>query len=399
MTPDIGSDGAPPESLSDFFAHSRTGFIYTDTAGRIVFANSRIFDWLQTDPRALLGSKLSDHFPVARKVYYETHLAPLLRMQGFFDEVAVDLCGSNGNTTPVFLSAVERHGEGGKTQFVCFTASPAAERRQYERNLLTAKNLAATDNSRLREQLAEGAQARLTVEENLSTAQHATALREQFIAVLGHDLRNPLAAINGAMRLIAKTPLNERATNIVGMVQQSVGRMAELIDNVMDFARGRLGGGLSLSQRATDLAPALEHVVRELEVAWPGRQIVRDLQVTELVYCDGRRIGQLLSNLLGNALVHGAPDGPVRVSTAVENENFTLRVRNSGDPIPEDAMARLFEPFTREDVRPSQQGLGLGLYIASEIARAHGGELSARSTGDETCFTLRMPLTGERSAR
>lgn len=386
-------DNSLPESFAEFLAASRTGYIYTSADGRILYANARVYDWLKLTADDFVGTKLSAHFPFARKVYYETHLMPLLRMQGFFDEVALDFARADGSSVPVLFSAVERHDEYSKAKFVCFTAFPAIERRKYERNLVAAKNLAATDNSRLREEVAEQARARVTVEEHLSTAQHAAALREQFIAVLGHDLRNPLAAIDGAMRLLAKTPLNERAATIVGMVHQSVGRMADLIDNVMDFARGRLGGGLAINPRNTDLTPVLEHVVGELEIASPSRSVVKEFNISGPVYCDGKRIAQLLSNLLANALVHGAADGPVKVSAAVENGNFTLAVTNTGEPIRQEAIDRLFEPFTREDVRPSQQGLGLGLYIASEIARAHAGDLFVKSTDEQTCFTLRMPCS------
>jgi phosphoserine phosphatase RsbU/P len=389
-----GSDHHPlPESFQEFLKEARTGYIYAKADGRIIFANPRIADLLQSSSESLVGTKLSDYLPLARKVYYETHLAPLLRMQGFFDEVAIDFCRPDGNSVPVLLSAVERHDELAKTKFICFTAFPALERRKYERNLVSAKNISAGDNSRLREELAEHLRARLSAEERLSGAEHAAALREQFIAVLGHDLRNPLAAIEGAMRLIGKTPLNERATAIVGMVHQSVGRMAHIIDDVMDFARGRLGGGLAIHPRNTNLVPILEHVIRELEIAHPERPIERIFNIPEPIYCDGKRIAQLLSNLLANALSHGASDGPVGVTACTEGTTFALAVANTGMPIPQAAMDRLFEPFTREDVRPSQQGLGLGLYIASEIARAHAGKLSVRSDDEETCFTLRFPLS------
>jgi len=391
VMPDPGP--SPPESFDEFLAESRTGYLYAGTDGRITYANGQVSSWLRSSSEALVGTRLSDHFPIARKVYYETHLAPLLRMQGFFDEVALDLCSPDGTLIPIFLSAVERHDQDAKARFVCFTLSPALERRKYERNLVTAKNVAASDNSRLLGELAEHARARQTVEEHLSSAQQAAALREQFIAVLGHDLRNPLAAIEGAMRLIAKTPLNERATTIIGMVHQSVARMADLIDNVMDFARGRLGSGLAVTLKNTDLLPVLEHVISELEFASPNRSITRDFAINGPVYCDGKRIAQLLSNLLANALVHGAADGPIQVVANSGAGEFTLAVANAGDAIPQDAINRLFEPFTREDTRPSQQGLGLGLYIASEIARAHGGRLSVQSSDEETRFTLRIPLS------
>ncbi len=391
---------SPPESFEEFMSEARAGFIYTGPDARIMFANSRVCEWVGSSLDDLRGTKLPDHFPIARKVYYETHLAPLLRMQGFFDEVSIDLSCAGGSTIPVFLSAAERHDEAGRAKFVCFTVFPAVERRRYERNLISAKNVVNSDNSRLREQLAEDARARLTAEERLALAQQAAALREQFIAVLGHDLRNPLAAIDGAMRLIAKTPLNERAASIVGMVQQSVARMADLIDNVMDLARGRLGGGLTVSPRNTDVVPVLKHVIDELAIAWPNRQIASDFEIPRYVYCDAKRIAQLLSNLLGNALVHGAAEGAVQVQARTEENIFTLAVRNVGDPIPPDAIHRLFEPFTREDLRPSQQGLGLGLYIASEIAKAHGGTLSVQSTAEETCFSLTIPAVPlERSSR
>lgn len=386
------TDRPLPESFAEFLSASRTGYAYTGADGRIVFVNARLANWLRNPPETLVGTRLSDHFPVARKVYFETHLAPLLRMQGFFDEVALDLCRADGERVPVFVSARECHDQAGATLFVSYTFFPAVERRKYERNLVTTKAVVSTDNSRLREQVAEQARERLKVEETLSSAHQAAALREQFIAVLGHDLRNPLAAIDGAMRLLLKTPLSDRASNIVGMVQQSVGRMADLIDNVMDFARGRLGHGLEINPKNVDLNRPLEHVVTELRVAWPDRTIEFHSDMLTPVYCDSNRVAQLLSNLVANALTHGSVDGPVRVFATIENSDLTLCVSNTGDPIPEEAMGRLFQPFTREDIRPSQQGLGLGLYIASEIARAHGGRIDVRSSADETAFNFIMPI-------
>jgi signal transduction histidine kinase len=219
----------------------------------------------------------------------------------------------------------------------------------------------------------------------------ASALREQFIAVLGHDLRNPLSGIDGGMRLLLKTPLNDRATTIVGMVQDSVRRMSGLIDNVMDFARGRLGGGLSLERKPNvDLERILRGVVAELQTGGQGRVIESDLHIGEKIDCDPRRIGQLVSNLLGNAIAHG--DGkPVRLSASTQDGMLELSVANAGEPIPPAVMENIFQPFTRGAIRPNQQGLGLGLYIAHEIARAHGGDLTVTSAVGETRFTLRMP--------
>jgi signal transduction histidine kinase len=229
----------------------------------------------------------------------------------------------------------------------------------------------------------------------LMDAHAAAELREQFIAVLGHDLRNPLASIDGGARLLLKTPLNDRATMLVGLLQNSVTRMAGLIDNVLDFARGRLGGGFVIERRMDpDLEAVLRHVITELRVAYPERDIQARFDLTQPVDCDSRRVAQLFSNLLGNALTHGAEGAPVRVEARTTDGRFELSVANSGDQIAAAAMEMLFQPFSRASLRPHQQGLGLGLYIVSEIAKAHGGEMAVTSDATETRFTFTMPLAG-----
>ena len=124
----------------------------------------------------------------------------------------------------------------------------------------------------------------------------------------------------------------------------------------------------------------------------PDRVIQCDFRITSPVNCDRSRIGQMVSNLLGNALTHGSADKPVKVVASTENGMFELSVANAGEPIPQAAMANLFEPFFRGQVRASLQGLGLGLHIASEIAKAHEGTLTVTSTAEETRFTFLMPL-------
>jgi len=226
----------------------------------------------------------------------------------------------------------------------------------------------------------------------LAEAQKAAELREQFIAVLGHDLRNPLGAISSGVTLLEKTPLNERGASLVAMMQKCTGRMAELIENVLDFARGRLGAGISLDMRKdTQLEPVLHQVISELRVSWPDRAISVDYDLCHPIDCDASRIAQLFSNLLGNALTYGAPNQPVRVGARSAEGTFELYVANSGPQISDAVIARLFQPFVRGEGQATSQGLGLGLYIASEIAKAHGGDLSATSTPQETRFTLKIP--------
>ena len=228
----------------------------------------------------------------------------------------------------------------------------------------------------------------------MSTERRTSELREQFIAVLGHDLRNPLAAIAAGARMIGKAKSLEDAAEVAGLMQSSIIRMAQLIDNVLDFARGRLGGGLALNRDGKEpIEQVLKQVVEELRSGHSDRKIETQFNLTRPVNCDRQRIGQLFSNLLGNAITHGSADRPIVARAATENGTFELSVTNAGDPIPPYTMAQLFQPFYRGTLKRSLQGLGLGLFIASEIARAHGGTLDVNSSADGTRFTFRMPAT------
>jgi signal transduction histidine kinase len=236
-----------------------------------------------------------------------------------------------------------------------------------------------------------------TTSTQLVDAAREASLREQFIAVLGHDLRNPLASIKAGAELLrrGKGDMNET----LRLMQGSVARMSALIDDIMDFARGRLGGGIEIGRSDVLLEPVLRQVIGELRGIEAGRDIVADIAIGASIHCDGARIGQLLSNLLANALTHGSSDTPIRVAAQVADGWFELSVSNFGPPIPAAALEKLFQPFFRGETRANQQGLGqqglgLGLYIASEIARAHGGTLAAASSPEKTTFTFRMRSRG-----
>src|ERR1051325_1863278 len=147
-------------------------------------------------------------------------------------------------------------------------------------------------------------------------------------------------------RLIHKTSLDEKTEPIIIMMQKSVMRMANLIDNVLDFARGRLGGGITLVLSSQPLEPTLQQVGDEIQSAHPESIIRTHFALSKPVLADPVRIGQLFSNLLGNALTHGVVGGPVTVTAKTEDE-FELAVCNAGDQIPPTAMERLFYPFAR----------------------------------------------------
>lgn len=245
--------------------------------------------------------------------------------------------------------------------------------------------------------------AQLASESTLAAAKEAlldemetAELREQFIAVLGHDVRNPLAAIlTGAdlMLMMPETPPKTAA--IAVRIKRSAQRIAGLVDDVVDFTRGRMGGGIAVTLRPDpDWAEGLRQVVAELQAVYPDREIGVEIGAGGTLVCDGARLGQLLSNLLKNALVHGDPAHGVQVRAQVADGAFRLLVSNRGAALAADTIDKLFKPFWRAAPARGQahEGLGLGLFIVADIARSHGGKVVVSSDDAGTAFTFSMPL-------
>jgi sigma-B regulation protein RsbU (phosphoserine phosphatase) len=267
----------PEEDLRDLYEHAPCGYLSTRPDGAIVKCNVTFAVWMGSTPDQLIGKRLRDLLNVAGRIFYETHFAPLLRMQGFFNEVALDLVTQDGSILPVLVNATERRNAEGQHLFTRVVVFNATDRRRYERELVAARAAAVEAQGKLRELNA-------IVEASLLNERETSALREQFIAVLGHDLRNPLSALITGAELLRRTPLNERATALVEMMQRSAMRMGGLIENVMDFARGRLGSGLTLERNADEpIEPVLRQVVSELQMNEKNRVIETCFAITEPV--------------------------------------------------------------------------------------------------------------------
>ncbi len=229
-------------------------------------------------------------------------------------------------------------------------------------------------------------------EARLLAEREASVLREQFIGVLGHDLRTPLGALSIGVSGLREGPLTEDQRGAAEMMERSVNRMSDLIVDALDFTRGRLGGGITLESRTDgSVEEVLMPVIEETRRLSPGRQVLVELDLREPVRFDRKRLAQLFCNLLVNAVTHGKPGTPVKVSAQGADGRFELSVANAADQIPEAILERLFEPFSRGGASDYREGLGLGLYIASEIAKSHGGKLSVVSTPNEVSFTFAMP--------
>ncbi len=252
------------------------------------------------------------------------------------------------------------------------------------------KHFAALIASQLDRQFLEEQEHRALLDERA-----AGELREQFIAILGHDLRNPLHAVYASGDLLERKLTDPTLLTIASRIKTNVRRMSSLIDDVLDFARGRLGGGIAVE--LTDIEninAGLTTVVQELQDAQPDCRILSSISVNRSVRCDLGRLQQVASNLLGNALTHGLPNSSVKISASADEHDLVLEVWNAGEPIPPESLGKIFEPFWRHSVAASRNGLGLGLHICSQIVRAHQGRISVVSTREHgTQFTARLPLS------
>jgi signal transduction histidine kinase len=241
----------------------------------------------------------------------------------------------------------------------------------------------------------------------IENAQAHAALRgvlefqEGFVAILGHDLRNPLSAIDMGTGLLLQRADSARdgaTKRVLERMKSSTRRMSRMIEQILDLSRSRLAGGLEMSLAETDLCATLTGVVDELRAAHPSRTIDLRSPASLVGRWDGDRLEQVFSNLIGNAISYGPAEKPVTVE-AREDEGLDgpvhVDVHNEGPPIPEDLQAKIFAPFRRGDREskgPQTAGLGLGLYISHAIVAAHRGELEVRSSSAEgTTFRVTLP--------
>jgi signal transduction histidine kinase len=230
----------------------------------------------------------------------------------------------------------------------------------------------------------------------LRELEQTVRFNEIFTGMLGHDLRNPLGAIMAAAQMAARrSDQGGQLEKPLGRIIKSSERMATMIDQLLDFTRVRVGEGIPIDPRASDVVAIMNQAVDELSHAHPSWQfsIHRDAGDDTTGVWDADRILQVFSNLVGNAVQHGSAEQGVSVYfDGSSPEAVSVRIHNMGT-IPEELLPRLFEPMAGGDRRrTNSRGLGLGLYISREIVKAHGGEIRVATcaTGG-TSFTLRLP--------
>jgi signal transduction histidine kinase len=218
-----------------------------------------------------------------------------------------------------------------------------------------------------------------------------------FLGIIGHDLRNPIGAMTMSAELIGRIgSLSERQAMLISQISLSSTRAIEILDQLLDLTRARLGSGLRAIREPMDMAFVARQLVDEMRAAHPERTVTVEVSGDTEGKWDRPRIGQVFSNLLGNAVQYGFRDLPIHVAIKGEACDVVVSIHNDGVPIPSGSMARIFDALVRsgegEDAHLQSNNLGLGLYITKEIVAAHGGSIKVSSSEKHgTTFTARFP--------
>ncbi|MBA2674379.1 sensor histidine kinase [Ramlibacter sp.] len=235
-----------------------------------------------------------------------------------------------------------------------------------------------------------------------STSRYSAELelsRDTFMAILAHDLRSPLSSISMLSHLMERTATTDGVRKQAGQIQRSAKEMAGMIHDLLDYTRTQLGKGMPVAPKACSLTVLCRDLVEEVQSAHPQRQLVADVPDGLAAMVDDSRLRQALSNLLNNAVQHGDPTGPISLAARVAGEEVTLQVRNFGEPIPPESLQVIFDPLVQlspgsvAKLKVPSTNLGLGLFIAREVALGHKGTLEVASDSENgTVFTMRLPL-------
>ena len=373
-----------PPAVEQLFEHAPCGQLVADAAGRLVVVNTTLCEWLgYRKPELLAGVSFTDLLSMGGRIFHDTHIVPLLRMQGSVAEVKLDFKRQGGALLPVIVNATERAWNG--ATFLHVAAFVIEDRHRYERELLLQRKRAeelAAQNARGQQELAA----------ERASAQDRAVFAEKLVGMVSHDIRNPLSVIQMSAVLLERGGLSEPQRQVVDRVSRAVRRVHHLVDDLLDFTQAKLGRGLQVQPSEVDLHRSVGDSVADLQVAHPGRDIRYVRLGSGTCVADVNRILQAVGNLASNAIAHGAPDRPVTVTTESTEGAFTVSVHNHGAPIPAEQIPNLFQPMVRGPEAQAEGGIGLGLFIVQEIVDRHRGSIrvdSASETG--TTFTITIP--------
>ena len=372
--PEVRSD---PPDLDPILDVAPCGFLTVDAAGFVQQANSTLAELVGRSRGEIIGQHIDHLLSPPARIFYSSHVFPLLRIQGHVDEVYVPILDAGGAQVPALVNGRARR-EGDEELFDLVMV-PMRQRNELESELIATRN----------------------------AAQEGAAAKDRFLSVVSHELRTPLTGIKGYAELLLRqrrAPLTEDQRRYIERIRDAASYQAALIDDILDFA------AVGESRELDRVALPLEEVLARAEsiLAVRARELRRALRrhprpAEGSVRADARATQQILLNLGMNALKYGREGTVVIIEAVVEEHRVLIRVIDEGEGIAPDMYDRIFEPFVQlpsSDLSAtSRQGVGLGLAISSDLAHAMDGKITVSSVqGVGSTFTLELPVAAPTSA-
>jgi signal transduction histidine kinase/ActR/RegA family two-component response regulator len=378
----------PDEAL---FEQAACGLVVTGVDGAILRANARFCVWLGCDTAALAGRRrVQDFFTVGGRVFHQTHCAPMLHVQGSVAEVQVDLLHHDRSRLPMLMNIIRwRHGDAVLDAYAFFLAT---ERRSYERELLVARKAAEAELA-----------ARLGAEASLQELNQKLSLadrrKDEFLATLAHELRNPLAPMRNVVEAMKRHTLDARLQNwSLDVLDRQLTHITHLVDDLMEASRISQGR-VTLRRKPIDIVAILRAALDDVSgmIGAAGHALDVELPPEPItVDADATRLAQVFINLLTNASKYTPRGGRIVVAAQRQGAEAVVSVRDTGIGIPRESLATIFDMFSQLSpaLERSQGGLGIGLALVRGLVSLHGGTISADSegVGKGSVFTVRVPV-------
>jgi sigma-B regulation protein RsbU (phosphoserine phosphatase) len=362
-----------------FFDEAPCGLIVTQEDGTIFRANLAFAAWIGFSEVELCGRRFQELLTMGGRMFHQTHWAPLMKMQGSVAEVKLDLVRRDKQIITLLLNGVRReHSSGAYYELALFGIS---DREKYERALVDARK--AAENLLQEKTEAEAALRQMQAElrKAYELSERRASFAEQMVAIVSHDLKNPLSAIMMASEMLAKDASTARQTKMLGHISESSGRAQRMIADLLDLALARVGRGIVVSPSEIDLHCCVSRCVEELRLAFPQATLIHRSFGTGKACLDTDRVQQVVGNLTANSVAYGDLTQPITITSQQDDDEAMVSVHNAGPAIPEAVIAELFEPMKRgSHVGSDMRSIGLGLFIVREIAKAHGGQVRVNST-------------------
>ncbi len=344
------------------------GFLSVADDGSVELVNATLATMLATPADAIVGRHVDQLFKPPSRIYYQTHVFPILKLQGRVEEVYVSLNGAGNQEVPVLLNA--RRLLRGDHFVSDWVVVPMRQRNEYETALLKSRNI----------------------------AEDALRAKDEFLAVVSHELRAPLSAISGWANVLNGGDLDDVAVRRAAQViERNARQQSKLIDDILDLAR-IASGKLRLELQPVELPPLILATNESVAATASAKSIDLHTQISGphgVVLGDADRLHQVFWNILRNAIKFTPSGGAITIRQCLQDESIEVSVTDTGSGIKPEFLPFVFERFRQAHSGASRSGgLGLGMSIASHIVELHGGTIRAASEGEGkgATFTVRLPM-------